>query len=308
MRSAVMVAIGGVAIDIEAAATLPGACRPGAGPPRRARPSNYSELHEALREGTPAADSVRRILRAGASATSGPRRPRRSTGTGSWNDALLAATRIRGTADPRSADSAPRHPPVSRDRRAVPVRTEPRSHVGGPEPSPPGDPARRRRAKAGDRRPGQHPRPHSLPAVQPRRRLGVGGLRAGAVDSVRNRFLDATTAENGRQSTVHGLQHRLANARHGLPHTAPGTPHTAPGTPHTAPGTPHTAQGTPHTAPSTPHTARGTPHSGPGTPTRPAAPTHAARGTTHRTGNGERGTRHEVVLSCPPCRTAGFGS
>ncbi len=65
----------------------------------------YSELHEGLRPGTPAADSVRRIL--GESST---RRLWRlvwdaAAGKGGWNEGLLALNRLAELRDPRSMDS-----------------------------------------------------------------------------------------------------------------------------------------------------------------------------------------------------------
>ena len=76
-----------------------------AGDPHRA---TYSELHEALRAGTPAADSVLGVM--------GERRPgvlwRRVraalAGTAGWNDAPLALTRLAELRDRAYADSATR--------------------------------------------------------------------------------------------------------------------------------------------------------------------------------------------------------
>jgi hypothetical protein len=75
------------------------------GEPGRA---TYSELHEALREGTPAADSVVRILR-----STSPRRLWRRMraavqGTGDWNSGLLALTRLAELRSVTYADSAAR--------------------------------------------------------------------------------------------------------------------------------------------------------------------------------------------------------
>lgn len=65
----------------------------------------YSELHEGLRPGTPAADSVRRIL--GETST---RRLWRmvwdaAEGKGGWNEGLLALNRLAELRDPKSMDS-----------------------------------------------------------------------------------------------------------------------------------------------------------------------------------------------------------
>jgi hypothetical protein len=75
------------------------------GEPDRA---TYSELHEALREGTPAADSVRRIRR-----STSPHRLWRLmraavAGTGDWNSGLLGLTRLAELRSAAYADSAAR--------------------------------------------------------------------------------------------------------------------------------------------------------------------------------------------------------
>ena len=68
----------------------------------------YSELHEGLSDGTPAADSARRVL-----AERNPARlwriaRRALAGEARWNDAVLAFTRLAELRDPASADSARR--------------------------------------------------------------------------------------------------------------------------------------------------------------------------------------------------------
>ena len=65
----------------------------------------YSELHEALRAGTPAADSVRRILTAPAGAPLWALVRDAVAGTAPWNDALLALNRIAELREPASLDS-----------------------------------------------------------------------------------------------------------------------------------------------------------------------------------------------------------
>ena len=73
------------------------------GEPGRA---TYSELHEALREGTPAA---RRVLAVTREARAGPlwRRTRAAIeGTGEWNEGLLALTRLAELGNAAYADSA----------------------------------------------------------------------------------------------------------------------------------------------------------------------------------------------------------
>jgi hypothetical protein len=65
----------------------------------------YSELHEGLRDGTPAADSVRRIMMATDSRTLWPIARGMLTGKSSWNSGLLALTRIAELREPSSLDS-----------------------------------------------------------------------------------------------------------------------------------------------------------------------------------------------------------
>lgn len=73
------------------------------GEPGRA---TYSELHEGLREGTPAADSVLAILRSSNTPRLWGRVTAAINGDGPWNDALLAATRLALLRNPQVADSA----------------------------------------------------------------------------------------------------------------------------------------------------------------------------------------------------------
>jgi hypothetical protein len=68
----------------------------------------YSELHEGLRDGTPAADSVRRVLTERRPARLWRLARRALAGKASWNDAALAFTRLAELRDPASADSARR--------------------------------------------------------------------------------------------------------------------------------------------------------------------------------------------------------
>jgi hypothetical protein len=75
------------------------------GQPGRA---TYSELHEALREGTPAADSVFTILRSKAPARLWGRMRAAINGTGDWNSGLLALTRLATLRSRAYADSAAR--------------------------------------------------------------------------------------------------------------------------------------------------------------------------------------------------------
>lgn len=72
------------------------------GDPARA---TYSEIHEALRDSTPAADSVRRILGATSSRALWPIVGRMLRGTVPWDVGALALTRIAELREPASADS-----------------------------------------------------------------------------------------------------------------------------------------------------------------------------------------------------------
>jgi hypothetical protein len=75
------------------------------GEPGRA---TYSELHEALRRGTPAADSVLPILRSKAPARLWRRMRAAVNGTGDWNSGLIALTRLAALRSRAYADSAAR--------------------------------------------------------------------------------------------------------------------------------------------------------------------------------------------------------
>jgi hypothetical protein len=75
------------------------------GDPARA---TYSELHEGLRAGTPAADSVLRVLREKRPAVLWHRVQRALRGEVPWNDAPLALTRLAELRDRAYADSAAR--------------------------------------------------------------------------------------------------------------------------------------------------------------------------------------------------------
>jgi hypothetical protein len=70
--------------------------------------ATYSELHEGLKVGTPAADSVRTILRSKAPARLWRRMRAAIAGTGDWNSGLLALTRLAELRSPAYADSAAR--------------------------------------------------------------------------------------------------------------------------------------------------------------------------------------------------------
>src|SRR5918998_3265343 len=70
--------------------------------------ATYSELHEALREGTPKADSVKAILRTKAPGPLWRQLGRTIEGEGDWNSALLSLTRLAELRTAAYADSAAR--------------------------------------------------------------------------------------------------------------------------------------------------------------------------------------------------------
>lgn len=65
----------------------------------------YSELHEGLRPGTPAADSVRRILEENSTRRLWRMVWDAAEGKGGWNEGLLALNRLAELRDPKSLDS-----------------------------------------------------------------------------------------------------------------------------------------------------------------------------------------------------------
>ena len=118
-----------------------------AGVPGRA---TYSELHEGLRMGSPAADSVKTIMRA-----KDPRplwRSMRRTieGNGDWNSALLSLTRLAELRSPAYADSAARLLTQLKSGGSVPFPSDPGLKAEDLEPSLQAIVLERRRAVAGD--------------------------------------------------------------------------------------------------------------------------------------------------------------
>lgn len=67
--------------------------------------ATYSEIHEGLKPGTPAADSVLRILTARNGRMLWPLVRRAAEGTGDWNAGLLALNRLAELREPKSLDS-----------------------------------------------------------------------------------------------------------------------------------------------------------------------------------------------------------
>ena len=163
------------------------------GEPGRA---TYSELHEALKRGTPAADSVRAILR---SSTPGRlwRRMRAAVdGTGDWNSGLLALTRLAELRNPAYADSATRLQRRLKGSQAPPFPGNPGLKAEDLEPSLQAIVLERRRAVKGD----------SLVLADILSRIPsrdydhgdawvLGRLGAGAADSVAARFRAADSEE-----------------------------------------------------------------------------------------------------------------
>ncbi|HXE57937.1 MAG TPA: hypothetical protein VNK43_08045 [Gemmatimonadales bacterium] len=163
------------------------------GDPRRA---TYSELHEALKEGTPQADSVLRILR---TAKPGPlwRLINRAIeGNGSWNLALVAFNRLAELRDPRSADSAMRIRRHLEEAGPFPIPNNPGLKAEDLEPSIQAVVLERRRAVEGD-----SAVLADILARIPRRDYNhgdawvLGRLGAGAADSLVRRFETAANEE-----------------------------------------------------------------------------------------------------------------
>ncbi len=162
------------------------------GDPRRA---NYSELHESLREGTKSADSVTRIVSAKTSRSLWPRVWSAIRGAGSWNEGLLALTRIAELRERGSADSA------SRLRRRIeadpfPFRENPGLRAADLAPSLQAIELERRRAVEGDSGVLRDILARIPSKAYDRGDAWVlGRLGAGATDSITARFLSADSEE-----------------------------------------------------------------------------------------------------------------
>jgi hypothetical protein len=146
----------------------------------------YSELHEGLREGTPAADSVLAIMRSKAPAPLWRRVRAALSGKGEWNDALLALTRLAELRSRAFGDSAVRlRSRIAEGRVAAPPTRDPSDLLA------PLDAValERRRAIIGDAK----LLPELLAKV-PTRQYGIGeawvlGRLRAASDSLQARFL-----------------------------------------------------------------------------------------------------------------------
>jgi len=158
--------------------------------------ATYSELHEALRAGSPAADSVEAILEA---KTPGPlwRRMRQTIeGNGDWNSALLSLTRLAELRSPAYADSAARLLSSLESGGSVPFPSDPGLKPEDLEPSLQAIVLERRRAMQGD-----SSVLAGILARIPTKKYNhgdawvLGRLKAGALDSVISRFRSADTEE-----------------------------------------------------------------------------------------------------------------
>jgi hypothetical protein len=163
------------------------------GDPSRA---TYSELHEALREGSRSADSVLAIVRI--------RKPARLwhflsaaiDGTGDWNSGLIALTRLAELRSPAYADSAARLKKRLAAAEGLPFPQNPGLKAEDVEPSLQAILLERRRAVVGD-----SAVLADILARIPARDYDhgdawvLGRLGAGAADSVAGRFLSAKDEE-----------------------------------------------------------------------------------------------------------------
>lgn len=163
------------------------------GDPTRA---TYSELHEALKEGTPAADSVRLIQRSKSPARLWRRMRAAVRGTGDWNSGLVALTRLAELRSAAYADSAARMQRQLERAGSPPFPGNPGLKAEDLQPSLQAIVLERRRAVRGDsvvladilaRIPGKN-YDHGDAWV-------LGRLGAGAADSVAARFRAADSEE-----------------------------------------------------------------------------------------------------------------
>ncbi|HEX5962636.1 MAG TPA: hypothetical protein VFY42_02830 [Gemmatimonadales bacterium] len=164
-----------------------------AGVPGRA---TYSELHEALRMGSLAADSVKTIMRAKAPGSLWRSMRRTIEGKGDWNSALLSLTRLAELRSPAYADSAARLLTHLKSGGSVPFPSDPGLKAEDLEPSLQAIVLERRRAVAGD-----SAVLADILARIPTRKYNhgdawvLGRLGAGARDSVTARFQGADSEE-----------------------------------------------------------------------------------------------------------------
>jgi hypothetical protein len=158
--------------------------------------STYSELHEGLRQGSPAADSVAAILRAKAPAPLWRRMRQTIEGQGDWNSTLLSLTRLAELRSPAYADSAARLIKELESGGSVPFPSDPGLKAEDLEPSLQAIVLERRRAVEGD----SAVLAEILSRI-PTRKYNhgdawvLGRLGGGAADSVASRFRSADSEE-----------------------------------------------------------------------------------------------------------------
>jgi hypothetical protein len=158
--------------------------------------ATYSELHEGLRQGSRAADSVAAILRARAPGPLWRRMRRTIEGEGDWNSALLSLTRLAELRSPAYADSAALLLKHLESGGSVPFPSDPGLKPEDLEPSLQAIVLERRRAVEGD-----SAVLADILARIPTRKYNhgdawaLGRLGAGALDSVTSRFQSADTEE-----------------------------------------------------------------------------------------------------------------
>jgi hypothetical protein len=158
--------------------------------------ATYSELHEALKAGTPAADSVRAILGSRAPARLWRRMWAAVDGTGDWNSGLLALTRLAELRNAVYSDSAARLQQRLKRSESPPFPENPGLKAEDLQPSLQAIVLERRRAVRGD----------SAVLIDILSRIPsrdydhgdawvLGRLGAGAADSVASRFRAADSEE-----------------------------------------------------------------------------------------------------------------
>ena len=179
------------------AATLPAAVEAQVqirvGDPARA---TYSELHEGLREGTPAADSVVALMQAKAPKPLWRRMRQAIAGGGDWNPALIALTRLAELGNAAYADSAARLMRYLGTAEWPPFPQNPGLKAEDLEPSLQAIALERRRRVKGD----SAVLGEILARVSARKynhgdAWVLGRLGAGAVDSMTARFRSADSEE-----------------------------------------------------------------------------------------------------------------
>jgi hypothetical protein len=163
------------------------------GDPGRA---TYSELHEGLREGTPAADSMVRILRSTRPGWLWARMRAAIHGSGDWNSGLVALTRLATLRNPAYADSAARLQRELEQSGSPPFPDNPGLTAEDLQPSLQAIILERRRAVQGD----SAVLADILSRISTKRydhgdAWVLGRLGAGAADSVSARFRSADSEE-----------------------------------------------------------------------------------------------------------------